>query len=86
MQGPHLPALCRECRILGGESPYFHLLKPKQPQAGPLLEGTRLAGPILPKVPSVRRKSGDPAPSAYLMLKPVVWSSLSQLCSFVSSL
>lgn len=26
------------------------------------------------------------APSAYLMLKPVVWSSLSQLCSFASSL
>ena len=26
------------------------------------------------------------APSAYLMLKPVVWSSLSQLCSFVKSL
>lgn len=27
-----------------------------------------------------------PTPSAYLMLKPVVWSSLSQLCSFASSL
>lgn len=46
------------------------------------------AGPILPKVLTSQREEGHQgtSPSTYLMLKPVVWSSLSQLCSFASSL
>lgn len=62
---------------------------PRQPWPERLPEGAEEAGPILPNVPTVQRDSEDaeaPAPSAYLMLKPVVWSSLSQLCSFASSL